>query len=118
MPELHYKLSDKENMFIRLSILQMVGHSAMLTLVLELAPSSWMMSSVFQVPANYWSVLVIQLQPITVFTQLMLVWDVKVGGVATFPGGLERTIQCSSRIILSNSPYSSLYNWSTAIGGR
>ena len=56
----------------------------MLTLVLVLAPSFWMKSGVLQVLGSYWSVLVIQLQPITVLTLPTLVWDVKVSGVAAF----------------------------------
>ena len=38
------------------SILQLGLHIAMRTLVLVLAPSSWMMSSVLQVLTSYWSV--------------------------------------------------------------
>ena len=56
----------------------------MLILVLVLAPSFWMKSSVLQVLASYWSVRVIRLQPTTVLTPLMLVWDVKVSGVVAF----------------------------------
>ena len=51
----------------------------MLILVLELAPSSWMMSSVLPVQASYWSAPVDQSYHTTVFTLLMLVWAVKVG---------------------------------------
>ena len=50
----------------------------MLSLVLVLAPSTWMMLLVLQVLANYWSVLAGQSQVMTVFTLLMLVLDVKV----------------------------------------
>ena len=48
------------------------------SLVLVLVPSSWMMSSVLQVLASYWSAPVIQSCPITAFTLLMLVLHVKV----------------------------------------
>ena len=61
-----------------LSILQLDLHIAMLTLVLVPVPSSWMMSSVLQVLAGYWIAPVDQSYLITVFTLLMLVWDVKV----------------------------------------
>ena len=61
-----------------MSILQLDLHIAMLTLVLVLVPSTWMMSSVLQVLASYWSAPVGQSYLITVFTLLMLVWDVKV----------------------------------------
>jgi len=36
-------------------LFQLGEHTAMLTLVLVLVPSSWMMSSVLQVLASYWS---------------------------------------------------------------
>jgi len=58
--------------------MQLVGLSAMPSLVLVLVPSSWMMSSVLQVLASYWNAPVIQSCPITVFTLLMLVLHVKV----------------------------------------
>jgi len=51
---------------------------AMLTLVLVLDPSTWMMLLVLQVLANYWSALAGQSWLITVFILLMLVWGVKV----------------------------------------
>ena len=57
---------------------QVAGHTAMLTLVLAVDQSSWMMYSVPQVPANYWSATVNQFWAITASTQLMLVWNVKV----------------------------------------
>ena len=50
----------------------------MLTLVLVLDPSTWMMLVVLQVLASYWSVIADQSQVITVLTLLMLVWGVKV----------------------------------------
>ena len=51
---------------------------AMLSSVLVLDPSTWMMLLVPQVLANCWSVLAGQFQVITVYTLLMLVWAVKV----------------------------------------
>ena len=51
------------------------------TLVLALVSSSWMMSSVPQVPASYWSVLADQSCPTIVSILLMLVWVVKVSSV-------------------------------------
>ena len=56
----------------------MVGLTAMLTLVLAGDQSSWMMSSVPQVPASYWSVLAGQSCHTTVSILLMLVWGVEV----------------------------------------
>ena len=53
-------------------------HITMLFLVLVLDPSTWMMLLVLQVLVSYWNALVGQSQHITVFTLLMLVWDVKV----------------------------------------
>ena len=50
----------------------------MLSLVLVLGPSTWMMLVVIQVIVNYWSAIVVQFYHIIVFTLLMLVWDVKV----------------------------------------
>ena len=47
-------------------------------LVLVVDQSFWMMSSAPQVPASYWSALVVQSYHTTVSTQLMLVWVVKV----------------------------------------
>ena len=58
--------------------LQVVLHTAMLTLVLVLAPSSWMMSSVLQVLASCWSAQVDQSCLTTASILLMLVLDVKV----------------------------------------
>ena len=59
-------------------MVQVELHIAMLTLVLVLAPSTWMMLLVLQVLASYWSAIAGQSQVITVYTLLMLVWGVKV----------------------------------------
>ena len=53
----------------------------MLSLVLVLDPSTWMMLLVLQVLANYWSALAVLSQDIIVLTLLMLVWGVKVAFV-------------------------------------
>ena len=53
-------------------------HITMLSLVLVLDPSTWMMLLVLQVIANYWSALADQSWHITVIIVLMLVWVVKV----------------------------------------
>ena len=50
----------------------------MLSLVLVLAPSTWMMLLVLQVLVSYWSVIAVQSQVITVYTLLTLVLGVKV----------------------------------------
>ena len=50
----------------------------MLSLVLVLDPSTWMMLLVLQVLASYWNVLVGQSWNITVITTVMLVLGVKV----------------------------------------
>jgi len=57
---------------------EVVGHTAMLTLVLAVDLSSWMMSIVPHVPLSYWSVGVDQFCLTTVFIRLMLVPNVKV----------------------------------------
>jgi len=54
------------------------GHTPMLTLVLAVDQSFWMMFSVPQVPDSYWSAPVDQSSLTTASIQLMLVWDVKV----------------------------------------
>ena len=59
-------------------MVQVELHIAMLSLVLVLGPSTWMMLLVLQVLASYWSALAGQSQHITVFTLMMLVLDVKV----------------------------------------
>ena len=50
----------------------------MLSLVLVLDLSTWMMLLVLQVLVSYWSALAGQSQHTTAFTLLMLVWDVMV----------------------------------------
>ena len=57
-------------------------HIAMLSLVLVLAPSTWMMLYVLQVLASCWNVLAVQFQVIVVLTLLMLVLGVKVISIA------------------------------------
>jgi len=59
--------------------LQLVLRTAMLTLVLVLVPSSWMMSGAAQVLASCWSAPVGQSYPTTASILMMLVLDVKVG---------------------------------------
>ena len=56
-----------------LSVLQVEFHIAMLSLVLVLAPSTWMMLLVLQVLISYWNALADQFWHITVITMLMLV---------------------------------------------
>ena len=58
--------------------IQLVGHTAMLGLVLVLAPSSWMKFSAAPMRVSYWSALANQFSLMTVFTLLMLVLGVKV----------------------------------------
>jgi len=60
------------------SVMQVEFHTAMLTLVLVLDPSTWMMLLVLQVLASCWSAPADQSQVITVYTLRMLVLDVKV----------------------------------------
>ena len=57
---------------------QLAGYSGMLSLVLVLVPSFWMMSSAAQVLASYLSAPVGQSCPMTAFTLMMLVLGVKV----------------------------------------
>ena len=64
--------------FVPFSVLQVEFHIGMLSLVLVLDPSTWMMLLVLQVLASYWSALADKFQVTTVFTLLMLVWGVKV----------------------------------------
>jgi len=59
-------------------VVQVEPHITVLTLVLVLGPSTWMMLLVLQVLISYWSVLAHQSQVITVYTLLMLVLGVKV----------------------------------------
>ena len=59
-------------------MVQVELHITVLTLVLVLGPSTWMMLLVLQVLISYWSVLADQSQVITVYTLLMLVLGVKV----------------------------------------
>ena len=58
--------------------MQVELHITMLSLVLVLDPSTWMMLLALQVLANYWNVLAGQSWNITVITMLTLVWVVKV----------------------------------------
>ena len=58
--------------------IQLVYHILTLSLDLELVQSSWMMFSAPPVAVNYWSVPVVLSWITTVFTAVMLVWDVKV----------------------------------------
>ena len=80
------------------------------TLVLAVDQSLWMMSSVPQVPANYWSALADQFCHTTVVTLLMLVWGVKVSVVFIS----VRDVQCNQLHLV----HSSLHNWSAATGRR
>jgi len=64
-----------------LCYLQVAEHTPMPTLVLVLVLSSWMMSSVLQVLASYWSAPVDQSYHTTASILLMLVLDVKVCGL-------------------------------------
>ena len=59
-------------------MIQVEFHIAMLSLVLVLDPSTWMMLCVLQVLANYWSAPAGQFQVIIVLTLPMLVLAVKV----------------------------------------
>ena len=63
---------------VHLHAAQVELHITMLSLVLVLDPSTWMMLLVPQVIANYWSALAAQSCNMTVITMLMLVWGVKV----------------------------------------
>ena len=58
--------------------MQVELHTVMLSLVLVLGLSTWMMLVVIQVIVNYWSAIVVQFYHIIVITLLMLVWGVKV----------------------------------------
>ena len=60
--------------------MQVARYIPMLTLVLAVDQSSWMMSGAPQVLTSYWSVLADQSCPTTVTTLVMLVWVVKVCG--------------------------------------
>ena len=60
------------------AFVQVEGRIAMLTLVLVLGPSTWMMLLVLQVLAAFWSALAGQSYHITVITFMMLVWGVQV----------------------------------------
>ena len=59
-------------------MVQVELHIAMLSLVLVLVPSTWMMLLVLQVLVSYWNAPANQSQVITVYTLRMLVWDAKV----------------------------------------
>ena len=72
------KVSFKFAAFPTFSVIQVEFLIAMLSLVLVLALSTWMMLLVFQVLASYWSVLAVQSQDIIVLTLRMLVLGVKV----------------------------------------
>ena len=86
----------------------------MLSLVLVLDPSTWMMLYVLQVLANYWSATASQFQLIIVLTLLMLVLGVKV--IFSIFIKLKPYIETSYQAIF---PYfSSMLYWSAAIGGR
>ena len=67
-------------------MIQVELHITMLSLVLVLDPSTWMMLLVLQVLVSYWNALAGQSWCITVIILLMLVWDVKV----TFPHFLSK----------------------------
>ena len=90
-------------------IVQVVGHTAMPTLVLAVDLSSWMMSDVAHVPLSYWSVGVDQSCLTIVCTLLMLVSSVKVS--------ILNSLRKSYLIWLSNA-YSSMYDWPATINGR
>ena len=59
-------------------MVQVELHITVLSLVLVLDPSTWMMLLVLQVLVSYWNALVGQSWCITVIILLMLVWGVKV----------------------------------------
>ena len=71
-----YKLEI--SLYVALPVIQVELHITMLSLVLVLDQSTWMMLRVIQVIASYWSVLADQSWHITVITLLMLVLGVKV----------------------------------------
>ena len=64
--------------FAAFLVLQVEFHTAMLSLVLVLDQSIWMMLRVLQVIVSYWSALAGQSRGITVITLRMLVWGAKV----------------------------------------
>ena len=59
-------------------MIQVELHITMLSLVLVLAPSTWMMLLVLQMLISYWNALADKFWHITVIIMLMLVWVVKV----------------------------------------
>ena len=73
---------------------QVALHTVMLALVLVLAPSFWMTSSVLQVLASYWSALADQSCLTTACILLMLAWDVKVH-IEYQKNGLESREGCN-----------------------
>ena len=81
--------------------LQVVLHTAMLTLVLVLAPSSWMMSSVLQVQASCWSVPVDQSCLTTASILLKLVLGVKVSGLVTNKTSFNESVSFRDRITVA-----------------
>jgi len=62
--------------------MQVVQHTAILTLVLVVDKFFWMMCSVHPVLTSYWNVLAGQSCPITVSTLMMLVWVVKARNIS------------------------------------
>ena len=85
----------------------------MLSLVLVLAPSTWMMLLVLQMLISYWNALADKFWHITVIIMLMLVWVVKVLLL-----NLIIKKQKDRSIIYIYYYFSSMRNWSTATSRR
>ena len=66
------------SIFMSQCLVQVVEHTAVLTLVLAVDQSFWMMSNVPQAQASYWNATVVQSCHTTASTLLMLVLGVKV----------------------------------------
>ena len=66
------------SLYTTLILVQVELHTTVLSLVLVLVPSTWMMLLVLQVIVSYWNALAGQSWCITVIILLMLVWGVKV----------------------------------------
>ena len=96
-------------LYAALNMVQVELHITMLSLVLVLGPSTWMMLLVPQVLVSYWSATAGQSQDTTVFTLLMLVWGVKVlfSSPLNIAPKISHTLYCSS-----------MHNWSNTIGWR
>ena len=85
----------------------------MLSLVLVLDPSTWMMLLVLQVLASYWNALADQSLHMTVFTLLMLVWGVKVNSAV-----YQENYGTKIYTFKYGFAHSSLHNWSGETGRR